>query len=416
VYASQRFETFLSSGERCGFFLGDGAGIGKGRQIAGLVYENALRGREKAVWFSVNQDLREDAARDFSDIGFDPSNLFRLSDIPNNAKVKALRGVLFSTYALLVSKQQGRKKKGRYEQLVEWLGDPREFEGLLIFDESHKAKNLSHTFEKVVAIQAQFPLARVIYVSATGASNPEHMRYMARLGLWGEGTGFADAKSFAAEMNSPAAMECVAMDLKSRGMYIARTLSYAGAEFTIQEADLPEGFAQLQKECADVWMRLHQCISASRDVWGNRNKKRGGRGGGGGGAGAGSKQGRGPMANFWNMNLRFWKSFLVSAKVPEVVRLAKEAIANGMCVVIGLQSTGEAALSRQVQSRVPPPPPPPLTLTLKLTVGVGVWSLEFWFGVWSLVFGVWSLVFGVWSLGWCLVLVFGVGAWRWSWR
>ncbi len=41
------------------------------------------------MWFSVNQDLREDAARDFADIGFDPSNLFRLSDIPNNAKVKA---------------------------------------------------------------------------------------------------------------------------------------------------------------------------------------------------------------------------------------------------------------------------------------------------------------------------------------
>ncbi len=36
VYASQRFDTFLASGERCGFFLGDGAGIGKGRQIAGL--------------------------------------------------------------------------------------------------------------------------------------------------------------------------------------------------------------------------------------------------------------------------------------------------------------------------------------------------------------------------------------------
>ena len=35
-----RHEFRLSSGHRCGFFLGDGAGVGKGRQIAGQVYEH----------------------------------------------------------------------------------------------------------------------------------------------------------------------------------------------------------------------------------------------------------------------------------------------------------------------------------------------------------------------------------------
>ena len=42
VYASQRGERFLPSGQRCGFFLGDGPGVGKGRQIAGLILENFL--------------------------------------------------------------------------------------------------------------------------------------------------------------------------------------------------------------------------------------------------------------------------------------------------------------------------------------------------------------------------------------
>lgn len=32
----------------------------------------------------------------------------------------------------------------------------------------------------------------------------------------------------------------------------------------------------------------------------------------------------------------------MSAKVPAAVRLAKQALADGKCVVIGLQSTGEA--------------------------------------------------------------------------
>eukprot|EP01051_Picozoa_sp_SAG22_P033319 SAG22_NODE_14538_length_372_cov_0.725275_1_plen_88_part_01 len=50
VYASMRHEIELPSGERSGFLLGDGAGIGKGRQIAGLCYENYIRGRRKTVW------------------------------------------------------------------------------------------------------------------------------------------------------------------------------------------------------------------------------------------------------------------------------------------------------------------------------------------------------------------------------
>ena len=36
-YACQRHQLMLAGGTRAGFFLGDGAGVGKGRQIAGLV-------------------------------------------------------------------------------------------------------------------------------------------------------------------------------------------------------------------------------------------------------------------------------------------------------------------------------------------------------------------------------------------
>lgn len=52
-----------------GFFLGDSAGIGKGRQIGGIIYENWLRGRGKHFWLSVSTDLYLDAKRDLNDIG-----------------------------------------------------------------------------------------------------------------------------------------------------------------------------------------------------------------------------------------------------------------------------------------------------------------------------------------------------------
>jgi hypothetical protein len=50
VYAMQRFEgPRLPDGSRAGFFLGDGAGVGKGRQIAALIKEMWLKGAQVSV-------------------------------------------------------------------------------------------------------------------------------------------------------------------------------------------------------------------------------------------------------------------------------------------------------------------------------------------------------------------------------
>ena len=35
------------------FVAGDGAGVGKGRIVAGMIYQNYLEGRKKAVWYAV---------------------------------------------------------------------------------------------------------------------------------------------------------------------------------------------------------------------------------------------------------------------------------------------------------------------------------------------------------------------------
>jgi hypothetical protein len=42
----------------------------------------------------------------------------------------------------------------------------------------------------VFSLQVQLPLARVVYCSATGVTQPRHMAYMTRLGVWGVATGF----------------------------------------------------------------------------------------------------------------------------------------------------------------------------------------------------------------------------------
>jgi hypothetical protein len=51
----------LATGARAGFFLGDGAGVGKGRQIAAAIKEYWLRrplGKRRVLWMSVSADLR----------------------------------------------------------------------------------------------------------------------------------------------------------------------------------------------------------------------------------------------------------------------------------------------------------------------------------------------------------------------
>lgn len=48
----------------------------------------------------------------------------------------------------------------------------------------------------MLELQNKLPNARVVYASATGASEPRNMAYMVRLGMWGEGTPFPDFNDF----------------------------------------------------------------------------------------------------------------------------------------------------------------------------------------------------------------------------
>ena len=80
--------------------------------------------------------------------------------------------------------------------------DPGDYDGCLVFDEAHKAKNLgaakpTKTGKRVLGLQQELTNSRVIYASATGASSVYDMAYMEKCGIWGKGCAFADFKLFA---------------------------------------------------------------------------------------------------------------------------------------------------------------------------------------------------------------------------
>ena len=359
LFACQKHLSILPSGERAGFFIGDGAGVGKGRQLAAIIAESTARGRRKHLWFSVSADLTRDARRDFDDIGCRGINIIDGCRALDRKKVfsdKTSEGVIFSTYASLTSQSRGSGK--RLEQMLAWCSGRNgqassppltssssssaasssnnmqissDFNGVIVFDECHKAKNVHQDEKKsskvalaVLALQRRLPKARVVYASATGCSEVSDLAFMTRLGLWGPGTSFTDFAHFLGSMEKRGlgGLEVLAMELKSSGRYCARGLSWEGAEFSIFSATLSDKVRALYDRCTEWWADLLKELKLASRFTGNTSG----------------------LKVYWGAHLRFFRGLVTSLKVPFVVDICRRALAKGQCPVIGLQSTGEAGL------------------------------------------------------------------------
>ncbi|XP_053661458.1 protein strawberry notch [Anopheles marshallii] len=347
TYASQAHAHLLPDGTRAGFLIGDGAGVGKGRTIAGIIYENYLKGRKKSIWISVSNDLRYDSERDLRDIGAGKIevlalNKLKYAKINSSVNHNVKKGVIFGTYSALIGESQSTagKYKSRLKQLLQWCGP--DFDGVIVFDECHKAKNLcpvgsskpTKTGLTALELQNKLPKARVVYASATGASEPRNMAYMVRLGIWGQGTPFPSFNDFiqAVEKRGVGAMEIVAMDMKQRGMYIARQLSFHGVTFKIEEVPLTKDFKLVYDASVELWVEAMQKFTEAAEL-----------------IDAESRMKKTMWGQFWSAHQRFFKYLCIASKVNHAVKVAREAIKYGKCVVIGLQSTGEARTLEQLE-------------------------------------------------------------------
>lgn len=272
---------------RKGWFLGDGTGCGKGRQVAGIILDNWLRGRKRAVWISKSDKLIEDAIRDWRAVGGRASDIVPLSRFKQGSDIRLERGILFVTYATLRSaeRQQGDiVKASRLDQLIDWLGT--DFDGVIAFDEAHAMANAAGEKGKDggrgdkqasqqglagLKLQNRVPDARVLYVSATGATIVGNLAYASRLGLWGTGdAAFATREQFIADMEAGgiAAMEIISRDLKALGLYLARSLSYEGVEYEMLVHDLAPAQRDIYDSYAEAFQVIHTNLEAALEVVG----------------------------------------------------------------------------------------------------------------------------------------------------
>eukprot|EP00904_Undaria_pinnatifida_P010905 jgi/Undpi1/6945/HiC_scaffold_21.g09419.m1 len=251
------------------------------------------------------------------------------------------------------------------------------------------AKNLYHkeaptmTGRMVKEFQELCPNARVVYCSATPCSEPMNMGYMTRLGLWGEGTQFEDFQAFLKDIGKRGvgAMELVAMQLKAEGRLVSRSLSFAGCEFSlvplVNRKDQIDAYNTAVHSWQLLWQVFHDAAEEDSLYTLLEEEEEDQKNGCGcGPEGPRQKVGvtdggelvledegnpkeddpdeilddvggikikRMPLSRmralYWAAHQRFFRSMCVAFKVDKAVEITKKALADDMCVVIGLQST-----------------------------------------------------------------------------
>jgi predicted RNA methylase len=411
IYAGEAHSKMLPAAEgetakRKGFFIGDGTGVGKGREVAGIILDNWNQGRTRAVWVSEKRPLLQDAKRDWSGLGQKPDLIFDLGKIKNGEPINAGKGIAFVTYDTLkggmsdqaaltrggfVRKQQvivndqpgvvqrvgkmvrgtvditvklengttvtapsGEVKsppgqqanqlvKSRIDQIVEWFG--KDYDGVIAFDEAHNMGNGTDTkgergqkeaAMKAIAgmmLQDKLPNARVVYVSATGATEVSNLAYADRLGLWGRGTPFASRAAFVSEVEQGgiAAMELIARDMKQLGLYTARNLSYDGVEYDRVEHKLDANQREIYNTLARAWQGVLRNINEALKITGGNKDAR-------------AKSAA--MSAFWGGHQRFFNQIITSMQMPSVIKAVEADLAAGRQAVLQLTNTNEASQER----------------------------------------------------------------------
>ena len=195
--------------KRGSFLLGDATGVGKGRTIAGLILEYtgyAFDEESRVLWVSANCRLETDARRELETVGVNKSF------------------VTFSSYANLLHNKN-------FQSVQEWLTVEKGGLPLIILDECHLLRNEKCACFQVVNELLNSQVARVVYSSATPCSQTRHLAYLGRLGLFDSvESPFESYSVMQSELSAHGSsyMELLAMDMKSRGAYVARQLSFDG--------------------------------------------------------------------------------------------------------------------------------------------------------------------------------------------
>ncbi len=330
--------------------LGDGTGAGKGRQSAGIILDNWLQGRRKAIWISKSDKLLEDAQRDWGALGMERLLVDTAVALPAGHRHPAWRRYPFHDLChATVRRPPGEAFAGQADRRMVGLRLRRSdhFRRVPCDAERRRRRGArgdvapSQQGRAGLRLQHALPDARVVYVSATGATTVHNLAYAQRLGLWGgEDFPFANRAEFveAIENGGVAAMEVLARDLRSLGLYAARSLSYDGVEYELVEHQLTAEQTRIYDAYAGAFAIIHNHLDAAMKAANIT-----------GDSGTLNRQAKSAARSaFESAKQRFFGHLLTSMKTPTLIRSIEQDLAAGHAAVIQIVSTGEALMERRL--------------------------------------------------------------------
>ena len=265
--------------------------------------------------------------------------MVRQKDYTGKEPIEEGQGVVFTAFDLI-------KKPVRYNQLTKWLG--KDFDGVIVFDEAHKmgnaldatvgggfTKEASERAKAGVQLQTDFPKAKIVYASATGATEIDNLAYAHRLGIWGRGTPFNDQREFIQQVGQQglAAMEVLSKDLKSMGLYLSRNLDFRGVEYERIEHTLTPKQREMYDTLARTWQTVLRNMGEALETTGGAKDRW-------------AKQAASKA--FWGAHQRFFNQVLTSLQTETVKSKIRESLDAGHSVVLQLVNTMAAATDRAI--------------------------------------------------------------------
>jgi len=282
---------FQSFAARGGFLLGDATGVGKGRTIAGLLFESKARDSGfKAVWISANTRLKSDSENEIN-------NICDFELLKNN--------VTFSSYTSLLNSENLKK-------CIAFLNS-NDSEKLIILDECHTLRNNSVTAQNIEMLIYSVPNSNILYSSATAASSIKHLEYLNRLELWGKNTPFPTYLSLASAMKTHGTplMELLSIQMRSAGSYVSRQLSFSDIVMEHYNVKLNREEEQMYNECAAM-LRDNGILGGSA-------------------------------------HQTFFQKIITGIKTKYAIQIARTRLNMGDSVIISLINTGEAFAKRMLK-------------------------------------------------------------------
>jgi hypothetical protein len=190
-------------------------------------------------------------------------------------------------------------------------------------------------------LQHALPDARVLYVSATGATAVHNLAYAQRLGLWGGADfPFATRAEFvqAIEAGGVAAMEVLARDLKALGLYASRSLSYEGVEYELIEHALTPEQVRIYDAYAGAFQIIHNNLTAALEATNVTAP-----------SGTLNAQAKAAARSaFESAKQRFFNHLITAMKTPSLCASIDRDLAAGHAAIVQIVSTGEALMERRL--------------------------------------------------------------------